>query len=233
MKRVNKIMRKLVFTIVVFAMGITTFNYSSLAAALSNDGVIGVINSQRRAAGLPELTANSKLSTSAFLKAQDMCTKHYWAHNAPDGTTPWSFVDAAGYNYLSVGENLAQGFADDGALVAAWMASPAHRDNILATKYQDIGIATMTCKLIDTEVSVVVAHFGSTPQAAPKQASKPVAAPAQPITQPAAEPAPTVTPVVEPEVKQATATASQPSFIELLLSQLTAYYDHNRSKLTV
>lgn len=227
MKRVNKIIRKLVFAVGVFAIGLTTFNYGSLAAALSNDGVVGQINSERRAAGLPALTANSKLSTSAFLKAQDMCTKHYWAHEAPDGTTPWSFVDAAGYNYLSVGENLAQGFVGDSALVAAWMASPAHRDNILAGKYQDIGIATMTCNLVGTEVSLVVAHFGSTPQAAPKPAPQPAAVTAQPITQPAAEAAPTVTSAPEPEVKQATTTASQPSFIEQLLAQLTTRYNRN------
>lgn len=226
MKRASKIIRKLMFAVGVFAIGVTTFNYHSLAAALSNDGVIGFINNERRAAGLPALIANSKLSTSAFLKAQDMCTKHYWAHNAPDGTTPWSFVDAAGYNYLSVGENLAQGFIDDGALVTAWMASPAHRDNILANKYQDIGIATMTCNLVGTEVSLVVAHFGSTPQAAPKPISQPVASPAQPINQPATEPAPAVTPSPEPEVKQATTTSPQPSFIEQLLTQLTTRYSH-------
>lgn len=227
MKCANKhvsVLRQGLFSLLVFMAGMFAWNTNQLAAALSNDGIIGIVNAQRQSAGLASLAPNSQLSTSAYLKAEDMCTKHYWAHNAPDGTTPWSFVDRAGYNYVSVGENLAQGFASDDALVAGWMASPGHRANILSTKYQDIGVASLTCNLVGTETTLVVAHFGSTaPAVAPQPAAAPVTE-TKPVAQPAPQPV-VSQPQPAPVVASTPVTPKQPSFIDQLISQLKATHE--------
>jgi uncharacterized protein YkwD len=55
-------------------------------------------NQERTSRGLAPLTLNSQLNSAAAAKAADMFSKDYWAHVAPDGTTPWSFIYAAGYD---------------------------------------------------------------------------------------------------------------------------------------
>src|SRR5688572_23107544 len=71
-----------------------------------------------------------------------MFDRQYFAHESPTGEGPADVIAAAGYDYVTVGENLALGnFADDRDLVQAWMDSPGHRANILEGKFTEIGVA--------------------------------------------------------------------------------------------
>ena len=153
-----------------------SFISSSTAIALSDQSIAQLMNNERAAAGLSGLQWNGSLSESASLKVADMCAKDYWSHNAPDGTQPWVFMDRAGYPYRAAGENLANGYASDSALVAAWMASPTHRDNVLSSAFRDVGVASMQCVLQGLSVTVVVAHYGSTAARAPASTSNQSAA---------------------------------------------------------
>jgi len=94
-------------------------------------------------------------------KAQDMFAKNYWAHTAPDGTTGWSFISAAGYNYTAAGENLAKGFYTSSAVIDGWMASPTHKENVLSPQYKDAGYAVVDGVLQGDEVTLVVALYGT------------------------------------------------------------------------
>jgi len=85
------------------------------------------------------LRLNSDLDVADQAKANDMATRDYWSHVTPDGAAPWTFVSAEKYNYQKLGENLATGFPDDQAVINAWLASPAHRQNLLDSNYDDIG----------------------------------------------------------------------------------------------
>lgn len=111
--------------------------------------------------GLKPLNLNENLSLAALEKAEDMFSHGYWAHNAPDGTTPWKFIYEADYNYLYAGENLARDFNDSSSVVSAWMKSKTHRDNILNANYQDIGFAVVNGKLNGKETTLVVQMFGA------------------------------------------------------------------------
>ncbi len=130
------------------------------ASNISVDAVLSLTNTNRQASGLSNLSFNSVLAESARQKAQDMFTDNYWAHNAPDGTTPWYFFKNAGYNYLYAGENLARDFGDSDSVVQAWMNSPTHRDNIMSGRYTEIGIAVVNGTLNGQETTLVVQHFG-------------------------------------------------------------------------
>lgn len=130
--------------------------------ALSASQLIALTNSQRTANGLPVLSYDDKLAASANTKAQHMIALGYWAHNAPDGTTPWVFVRNAGYVYTAVGENLAKDFSSDQAIVNAWMGSATHRANILNAKYHDIGIAVVDGLVDGKQTVIIVAHYGAT-----------------------------------------------------------------------
>lgn len=93
------------------------------------------------------------------MKVRDMFEQQYWAHVAPNGSTPWSWFSKAGYDYAFAGENLAKNFTTTGAAMTAWMASPAHRDNILNTNYTDVGFAVMDGVLNGRNTTLVVALY--------------------------------------------------------------------------
>lgn len=119
-------------------------------------------NAERLQKKEPALTLNAQLTAAAQAKAEDMVRRNYWAHNAPDGTTPWTFINNAGYQYQSAGENLAYGFASASDSVAGWMDSPEHRANILDTDYQNVGfgVATSPDYVGEGPETVVVAEYG-------------------------------------------------------------------------
>jgi uncharacterized protein YkwD len=69
-----------------------------------------------------------------------MAAAGFFAHNAPDGTTPPMRQQSAGYSATLWGENIAAGQADPQAVMTAWMNSPDHRENILRPGFAEIGI---------------------------------------------------------------------------------------------
>ena len=118
-------------------------------------------NQERLKAGLPTLRLNSLLSESAKLKAINMFAKNYWAHQSPDGQSPWFFIKSVDYRYSIAGENLAKDFYDTESMFKAWMASPTHKDNIIHPKYQEVGIAVVDGVLDGLKTTLVVQHFGT------------------------------------------------------------------------
>jgi hypothetical protein len=127
------------------------------------DDIVADTNAYRRQNGLSDLRFDSTLSQAAQKKAEDMFEDDYWAHIAPDGTTPWTFITRAGYDYVYAGENLAKDFQKSGAVVVAWMESPSHRQNILNEKFKDIGVAVVNGELDGYETTLVVQMFGQRP----------------------------------------------------------------------
>lgn len=124
--------------------------------------LIELTNIERQKKGLSPVSENDALNKAAILKAQNMLSENYWAHFAPSGKTPWDFILGAGYKFTVAGENLAKNFSSADNVVAAWMASPTHRDNLLNPKYQDIGIAVEEGVLNGQKTILVVQEFGST-----------------------------------------------------------------------
>ena len=131
------------------------------AANIKPSEVIRLTNEKRSQAGLPPLSENSSLSSAARAKGNDMLAKGYWAHFAPDGTSPWSFFLSFGYKYRYAGENLARDFSSDHLAVEAWMASPSHKENILSPNYKDIGIGVVEGSLSGADTTIIVQFFGA------------------------------------------------------------------------
>src|ERR1051326_548182 len=107
-----------IFTLTLVTLGPVLPAYSS---AITNENIIALTNQSREQYGLKDLTFNSILSKAAQTKADDMLARGYFSHNTPDGRTPWSFMVAAGYNYLEAGENLAVNFTEAENVETAWM----------------------------------------------------------------------------------------------------------------
>lgn len=130
------------------------------ASNISVEEVVQQTNQVRTADGLSALTYNEQLSGAARAKAADMFAKQYWAHRAPDGREPWAFISESGYFYAAAGENLARDFMTTSDMVAAWMASPTHKANIMNGRYQEIGVAVVNGTLEGIETTLVVQMFG-------------------------------------------------------------------------
>lgn len=131
------------------------------ASSIPVDEVIHLTNQKRGEAGLSHLAYNAALTQAAQAKGEDMLTKDYWAHVAPDGTEPWIFFINAGYDYRYAGENLARDFTNPASTVEAWMASPTHKDNLLSAKYSEIGVAVVEGDLNGVDTTIVVQLFGA------------------------------------------------------------------------
>lgn len=192
----------LIFYIVLFLLIQTSFriikfsrpDILGFATDINVEKLLNLTNLQRAQIGLPPLKLNSELSAAARAKANDMFAKNYWAHNAPDGKTPWVFITGSGYNYLYAGENLAKDFANSEGVVNAWMASPSHRENMLKSEYQDVGFAIVNNRLAGEETTLVVEFFG-TPQPVTVASKQTVVPPLAATVESSPTPTPTSTPM--------------------------------------
>lgn len=144
-------------------------NVLGASSNFSNNVLLSDTNAQRSADHEAGLTLNDQLSAAAQAKANDMVQHNYWAHNAPDGRTPWSFITAAGYNYQAAGENLAYGFDNAGDTVTGWMNSPTHRANVLNANYKDVGFGVAQSPNYQGQgpETIIVAEYGEPAGAVP------------------------------------------------------------------
>ena len=171
--RAKLLHHKVLLTITLaFFVGSFFVNYISrtypsvlgVVAEVDTQELLILTNQKRAEAGLTPLVIDERLSRAAEGKANDMFTNDYWAHISPDGKTPWIFIRTAGYSYVFAGENLARGFSNTSDVVNAWMNSQSHRDNMLSSKYNNVGFAVGQGKLNGEDTILVVEMFGSTGQ---------------------------------------------------------------------
>lgn len=200
----------LLLTLFFFSAGILSslvrHNYPQvlgISANVSVDQLLILTNQKRQQANLPPLTLNDQLDQAALNKGNNMFAQNYWAHIAPDGTTPWYFIKGAGYNYIFAGENLARGYNSATDVISAWMASTSHRENMLSQNYKDVGFAVLTGSLTGEDTVLVVEEFGSKDLAFENNL---VQNQAQPTAQSQAS-----SPTVQTEASSPTPTASQPN----------------------
>lgn len=162
--------RSIVILIGLFVMGRSFIDMTvglkpgvlGFASQIDPEKIIQLTNQDRLTAGVTTLKENKLLDQAALAKATDMFEHNYWAHVSPTGTEPWYFITSSGYQYQHAGENLARDFSNPDDVVKAWMASPTHRQNLLDSRYKDIGVAVMDGTINGVETTLVVQMFGST-----------------------------------------------------------------------
>jgi uncharacterized protein YkwD len=110
-------------------------------------GVIDLTNAERKKAdkSLEPLKMNPKLMEAARKHAANMAAQEKLEHEL-DCKTPADRVTAAGYEWETVGENIAQGQETPKKALASWMDSPPHRENILNSEFTEIGVAVAKSK---------------------------------------------------------------------------------------
>jgi uncharacterized protein YkwD len=120
------------------------------AAAVSRR-ILELVN-QARAAGhrcggkyfapVAPLKPDAALTRAALEHSRDMAAHDEFDHRGHDGSTPAMRVEHAGYGeHRIVGENIAAGAMNAGEVTEGWLNSPAHCENIMDGRFDQIGIA--------------------------------------------------------------------------------------------
>lgn len=104
--------------------------------------MLELVNQERAAVGLRPLAPDPELTEVARQHSTDMFARGYFAHDTPEGLSPFDRMRAANIHFLTAGENLALAptlsVAHNGL-----MNSPGHRENILRPQFGRVGIGIM------------------------------------------------------------------------------------------
>jgi len=96
-------------------------------------------NQLRSSLGLPALKANSTLSLVAQRQAAYMSSIGNISHYDASGGQVWDRADGAGYNWTTIGENVAYSTQPQG-IFNLWKGSPGHYQNMVNPAYSEIGL---------------------------------------------------------------------------------------------
>jgi len=129
------------------------------------------LNAIRRQHGLVPLRIAPALQAAADAHSFAMGSYGFFGHDSRDGSgfdkRVGRFYDSRGYGAWSVGENLlwASPAVDAEAALRAWMASPAHRKNILTPRWREIGLSVVAVEQApgvfgNRDVTIMTTEFG-------------------------------------------------------------------------
>ncbi len=102
--------------------------------------VLNLVNNERVKEGIHKLEFCEDLNSVANLKSKDMAIYNYFSHNSPNYGSLFDMLKKRDIKYMAAGENIAMGQKTPKQVVEAWMNSPGHRQNILNSNYNKIGI---------------------------------------------------------------------------------------------
>jgi uncharacterized protein YkwD/uncharacterized membrane protein required for colicin V production len=104
--------------------------------------LLELLNEERRRAGVRPLVRDATIDSVARGHATDMLQRGYFAHETPEGLTPFDRMRAGSAQFVVAGENLA--LAPTVTLAhQGLMESPGHRANILRPEFGRVGIGAM------------------------------------------------------------------------------------------
>ncbi len=89
----------------------------------------------------PPLQRSAMLDGAAAQHALDMAQHDYFEHVDLSGHSPADRLRAAGYKDQLVGENIAYGPSTAEEVVAGWLHSPGHCENIMDPRFVEMGLA--------------------------------------------------------------------------------------------
>ncbi len=143
---------------------------SGFDSGVIEDYIYQFTNDERQRMGIPQLARVSVIDSVARNHSVDMSERSYFAHDTPEGLDPTARGERAGYSCVKdygthytegLAENISQGHTYSSYVTAGvtssydwheseldvaseifsgWMGSPGHRENILGSTYDRIGV---------------------------------------------------------------------------------------------
>ena len=87
------------------------------------------------------LAWNPLLLKAAAGHSTDMAQKNYFSHTGQDGRSPAQRITAAGYNWSTIGENIAAGQRSVEEVMSGWAKSPGHCQNLMNPNFREVAVA--------------------------------------------------------------------------------------------
>ena len=123
---------------------------SQFVSAQRDDMILAKVNEIRqegckcggvKMAPTTTLSWNDQLEYSALLHARDMKKYNFFGHHSQDGKDVGSRVEAIGYRWLVIGENLGEGQKTFDEVLHDWIKSPSHCEMLMNPKVTEMGVA--------------------------------------------------------------------------------------------
>lgn len=111
-------------------------------ASVAEQYLFHAANAERVQRGLPALRWDESLHHAAILHAREMAARESISHQYPGEADLASRAGTAGARFSFVAENVAMA-PDSVAIHGAWMRSPGHRENLLDTRADRVGISVV------------------------------------------------------------------------------------------
>lgn len=92
----------------------------------------------------PPLVRSTILDRVAHAHAEDMAARGRMEHAGGDGSSPAERASRAGYAWMRIAENVAQGQATPEEAVASWLKSSGHCASLMDAAYVETGIGVAT-----------------------------------------------------------------------------------------
>jgi uncharacterized protein YkwD len=120
---------------------IPDFAASALAAVNRRRAAGATCGSRGSFAATAPLRWSSLLATASAAHSTEMAALDYFSHTSADGRRMSDRVNATGYVWASLGENIAAGYAGIDSVVEGWMRSEGHCANIMNPAFDEMGLA--------------------------------------------------------------------------------------------
>ena len=119
-------------------------NNSSASSTSTSDSsieeqILELVNDERKAHGKSAVVLDSKLNAVALVRANELLQN--LSHTRPDGTSCFTAFDDKGIRYGSASENIAAGQSTPEEVMESWLSSTGHKENILSSGAEKMGIA--------------------------------------------------------------------------------------------
>jgi uncharacterized protein YkwD len=102
--------------------------------------ILDLVNQERAKVGADPLSINEQLDQAADLHSQDQANMNTMSHTGSNGSDFGTRLQGEGYQFSTAGENVAYGYEDAEAVVAGWIDSPGHYENMVNPDFEEIGI---------------------------------------------------------------------------------------------
>jgi uncharacterized protein YkwD len=89
---------------------------------------------------VPDVNWNSLLEQAAARHANDMSQNDFFSHTGSDGSTVGRRTQEIGYQWTSIGENIALGYSSIEEVIQGWIDSPGHCELMMSADYSEIGL---------------------------------------------------------------------------------------------
>jgi uncharacterized protein YkwD len=118
-------------------------NFSAAALARINQARAAGANcrSAGRFASARPLVWSNRLAQVAAQHTRDMAANNFFSHTGRDGRDQRQRIDAAGYVWGSIGENIDAGSTSVNDAIESWMASDGHCANVMSPAFTEVGVA--------------------------------------------------------------------------------------------